>query len=116
MAAERVERAQLMAGDPWRLDHPNEWYLDGGHSFIRLMRFMNLLELGKPVISWSKMMLAMAFFMTMAATWNYIFGNDPAGLEKVLVAVGTFSGTLMNYAYRRHINYLRFVKDQELDG
>ena len=114
MTTEKTNKKETPSGESWRLDNPRDWYFDGSNPLIKLMRFFNLLEIGKPVISWSKMMLAVSFFITVVAFYNYLIGGNPEGLEQVLAATGTFTLTLTNYVGRRWFNYLRFVRGEEL--
>lgn len=101
--------------ESWRLDNPRAWYFDNSSKVLKTMRFFNLLELGKPVISWTKLMLMLSFVLVLFATVFYIIGADPNGLEKVLAAVGIFLGTLLNYGYKRTIIYMRFIRGEKLN-
>lgn len=115
MTEEPIKDETKANEEDWRLDVPRAWYFDGSNRFIKTLRFFNLMELGKPVISWSKLMLAVAFILLTVATGNYIFTLDPNGLEKVLAAAAPFFLNLLNYGYRRYTNYLKFVRKQDLD-
>ncbi len=73
-----------------------EQYLDNTTWWMKILRFFNLLEPGIAVISISKLLCwIMAVFVI------YTFVYHPANFIMILSAVGSFTGSMMNYGYRR---------------
>ena len=75
-------------------------YWKGESWFFKLLRFLNLLEPGRTVLSLSKLMIWL-----MLAIMLTILIIDPSNIVAVIGAATGASATLLNYAYRRYINY-----------
>lgn len=82
--------------DPAGLSPAPEHYLDNTTLPMRLLRFLNLLEPGRAVVSVSKLMM---WFMLAALVWVLVARPDQ--LAAMIGAVGGFFGAAGNYAYRR---------------
>lgn len=68
--------------------------------FFKALRFLNLLEPGRNVISLSKILVWTCIMVLIGVTIFY-----PTQIVAVIGAVGAACGSMLNYAYRRHINF-----------
>lgn len=68
---------------------------------IRVFRFFNLMEPDRNIISISKMFSWFMMFLICMVLMYY-----PENLEAILVVVAGFMATLLNYSYRRYMQYL----------
>jgi hypothetical protein len=75
---------------------PEAYFSD--NLFFRVLRFFNLLEPDRNVLSVSKIML----WMMVVLVW-YVLMFMPNQLTAVISVTTGLVGTLMNYAYRRHV-------------
>lgn len=82
-------------------------YFKGGGFFEKLMRFFNILEPGRIVLSISKI----AMWLTLIAC-VYIAFTSPAYFAAAVMA---FGGSLLNYAYRRKKQYDAGVSPYPVD-
>ncbi|WP_342234663.1 hypothetical protein [Inquilinus sp. OTU3971] len=74
---------------------------------MRLLRLLNLLEPGKPVISITKvsMWLSLLTVEGLVVTYvlGYLLGSEPLDIVPIIAAVGTFFLTTVAYAWRRFV-------------
>lgn len=68
---------------------------------IKFLRFLNLMEPDRNIISISKTFSWLMFAVVVVVLIYY-----PENIEAVLVATGGFLATLLNYSYRRYMQYL----------
>ena len=73
-----------------------EHYLDNTTWVMKWLRFFNLLEPGRAVLSVSKMMMWVSFFLLV-----YVSLFHYGDIYKMMGAIGTFVGAVGNYAWRR---------------
>lgn len=78
----------------------NKKYFEEGSYFFKLLRFFNLMEPEKPVLSLSK-------FLLIAMIWMFVYTtlNHPDQMAAVLTAGGGIAIALANYGYRRHMQH-----------
>lgn len=84
------------APDP--LSPKPEQYFRSDTRFMRTLRFFNLLEPGRAVLSVSKLMM-----WAMFAVLVYTLGWHRENMIAVIGAVSGFTGTVGNYAWRRYM-------------
>lgn len=76
----------------------------GDNLLFRILRFFNLLEPEYNILSISKILM-----WIMIGLLVYTILYMPANLEMVLSVVGVNIATLLNYSYRRWIQYRREI-------
>jgi hypothetical protein len=79
---------------------PEAYFSD--NLFFRILRFLNLLEPDRNVLSVSKILIWMMLFLI----W-YVLFYMPNQLAAIISVTTGLIGTLLNYAYRRHIQALQ---------
>lgn len=75
-----------------------KYYRD--NALFRFMRFLNLLEPEANILSISKLFMWLMLFVVI-----YVLIFMPYDLGIVISAIGAAIGTMMNYSYRRWIQY-----------
>lgn len=75
-----------------------KYYKD--NALFRFMRFLNLLEPEENILSISKLFMWLMLFVVI-----YVLIFIPHDLGIVISAIGAAVGTMMNYSYRRWIQY-----------
>lgn len=88
-----------------------EWYYKN-NTLLKFLRFFNLLEPDKHVLSVSKILSWLMLIIVI-----YVLIMMPENLAAILSAVGGLMATLLNYSYRRWVQYQRDQKglDDEYD-
>jgi len=88
-----------------------KYYKD--NKIFRFMRFLNLLEPEQNILSISKI-----FMWIMLIILVYVMIYMPYNIEMILASIAAVAGTMMNYSYRRWVQYRKEVtgKDVEDDG
>lgn len=71
---------------------------------FKYMRFFNLLEPGRNVLSLSKILV-----WANIATLVYVMIQHPDQIVAVIGASASAAATMLNYAYRRHVNHKRDI-------
>ncbi len=79
-------------------DSENKYYKT--NRLLRFLRFLNILEPDVNILSISKILMWLMIFITI-----FVLFTAPDQLEVVLVAVGSLMASLMNYSYRRWVQY-----------
>lgn len=74
--------------------HP-DWYFSGSRYFMKLARFMNLLEPGRTVVSMTKVMLWAATFQTIVVL------STSTDITTVVGALGLNIATMVKHEARR---------------
>lgn len=87
---------------------PNNYYKTNG--FLKFLRFLNLLEPDVNILSISKIFMWIMIFITV-----FVLFVAPEQLEVVLVAVGSLMASLLNYSYRRWIQYRTNFRSPDID-
>lgn len=80
--------------------YDSDLYFKGNNFFTRLLRFINILEPGRTVISISK-----AFMWIMIGIMIYTLVYFPDNLTAVISASAGVVGTMLNYSWRRYVQY-----------
>tara|TARA_B100000745_G_C20145123_1_gene392656 strand:- start:1157 stop:1534 length:378 start_codon:yes stop_codon:yes gene_type:complete len=75
-------------------------YWGGNNFFVKTLRFINLMEPGRSVISLSKTMIYLMMFIML-----YVVINHPENTVAVLGASLSSVATLLNYGWRRYVSY-----------
>lgn len=86
----------------------NNYYKTNG--FLKFLRFLNLLEPDVNVLSISK-----TFMWAMLILTVVVLVYMPANLEVIVSALAVTTGSMMNYSYRRWIQYRREVTGKIFD-
>ena len=73
-------------------------YFAEGSFFFKLLRFLNLLEPEKPVLSLSKILVMLMMWLFVHVAIYY-----PDNLSAILTAGFGITASLANYGYRRHV-------------
>jgi hypothetical protein len=69
--------------------------------FLKLMRFFNLLEPDRNILSISKI-----FMWVMLGIMMFVLVVSPDQLEIVIPAIGAAMATMLNYSFRRYVQYM----------
>jgi hypothetical protein len=75
-----------------------KYYKD--NALFRFLRFLNLLEPEQNILSISKIFMWMMLFVLV-----FVLIYMPSDLSMVLSSIGAVVATMMNYSYRRWIQY-----------
>lgn len=84
-----------------------KYYKD--NKIFRFMRFLNLLEPEQNIISISKI-----FMWIMLIILIYVMIVMPYNIEMILSAIAAVAGTMMNYSYRRWVQYRKEVTGKDV--
>lgn len=80
------------------------WYYRN-NKFLKFLRFINVLEPDKHILSVSKILSWIMLFVVI-----YVLILMPENLPAIISAVGGLMATLLNYSYRRWVQYQRDQK------